>query len=138
MSAPRTSTEPIVFVDARNVIRSRWPNLREDRFLELVRAWAERKRARLVVVFDGPAPACVLGSGEGDERMTVVGTGHESADDWIAREARRLSGGGRRLWLVSSDRGLRERLTAYVERMIGGGAYATDLEALENELRAAR
>ena len=107
--------QPIVFVDARNVVRSRWPNLGEDWFLEQTRAWAEREDVLARVVFDGRAPAW-----EDDDRMTVEGTGSRSADDRIVEEAERLAGEGRRLWLVTSDRGLRARV-ASVERTIGGG-----------------
>jgi len=71
-----------------------------------------------VIVFDGTAPA------------DAIGTGRESADDWIAREAVRLAGKGRTVWLVSSDRGLRERVRPHVDRMIGGGAFAGELERL--------
>ena len=46
----------VVLVDARNVIRSRWPNIRPDRFLRLVSAWAEREGVEALVVFDGSAP----------------------------------------------------------------------------------
>lgn len=116
--------EPIVLVDARNVIRSRWPNLREDWFLERTRAWAEREGVQALVVFDGRAPAS-----EDDLRLTVEGTGSRSADDRIAAEAERLAGENRRLWLVSSDRGLRARAAPYVERTIGGGRFAGELEA---------
>ena len=86
--------EPIVFVDARNVvIRSRWPNLGEDWFLERTRAWAERESVRAQVVFDGRAPAW------GDDgRMTVEGTGRAIADDRIAAEAERLADEAARLW----------------------------------------
>jgi hypothetical protein len=115
--------EPIVLVDARNVIRSRWPNLREERFLERTRAWAEREGVRARVVFDGRAPAW-----EDDDRMRVAGTRGESADDRIVAEAQRLAENGRRVWLVSSDRGLRDRVTPYVERAIGGGSFAGELE----------
>jgi hypothetical protein len=114
--------EPIVLVDARNVIRSRWPNLREDWFLEQARAWAEREGVRARVVFDGRAPAW-----EDDERLTVEGTGRHIADDRIAEEAGRLAAEGRRVWLVSSDRGLRARVQPHVERAIGGGAFAGKL-----------
>jgi hypothetical protein len=117
--------EPIVLVDARNAIRSRWPNLREDWFLERTRAWAEREGVRAQVVFDGRAPAW-----PDDERMTVEGTGRGSADDRITEEAERLAADGRRLWLVSSDRGLRARVAPYIERTIGGGSFAGQLEAL--------
>jgi predicted RNA-binding protein with PIN domain len=119
-----TVVEPVVLVDARNVIRSRWPNLREDWFLERTRTWAEREGVRALVVFDGHAPAW-----EADERMEVAGTGRESADDRIAEEAARLAKQGRRTWLVTSDRGLRARADPYVERTLGGGRFAGELGA---------
>jgi hypothetical protein len=125
--------EPLVLVDARNVMRSRWPNLREDRFVELTRRWAEREGVALVVVFDGRAPGGVVGTAELDERTTLVGAGGESADDWIVREAARLAGAGHRLRLVSSDRELRARASSHVERTVGGGAFATLLESVERE-----
>lgn len=118
--------EPVALVDARNVIRSRWPNLREDWFLERTRVWAEREGVRALVVFDGRAPAW-----KADERMDVVGTSRESADDRIANEAERLAGADRPLWLVSSDRGLRARVPPDVERTIGGGTFAGMLEVLD-------
>jgi hypothetical protein len=122
--------EPTVFVDARNVIRSRWPNIPEDRFLELTREWVDHEGVRAVVVFDGPAPGGRAISNL-DERTTVVGTGSSSADNWIANEAERLAGEGRRLWLVSSDRGLRARVRESIERTIGGGSFAGQLVALD-------
>ena len=122
--------EPIVFVDARNGLRSRWPNLREDWFLDRIRTWAEREDVRAVVVFDGRAPGGVLGEAELDGRTTVVGTGGGSADDWIAARIPELAAEGRRVWLVSSDRGLHERVTGSVERTIGGGSFAGTLEEL--------
>ena len=112
-------------IDARNVVRSRWPNLQEAWFVERTGAWAEREGVRALVVFDGRAPAA-----EGGERLTVVGTGGATADDWIAEETERLGPEGHRLWLVTSDRGLRERVAAYVERTIGGGTFAGFLEEL--------
>jgi YacP-like NYN domain len=124
------SDEPVVLVDARNAMRSRWPNFREERFLELTRAWGEQEGARLVVVFDGTAPDNLLGVRELDERTTVVGTGSEIADDWIAEHAPTL---GDRVWLVSSDRGLRARVAGSAERVIGGGSFAGQLEALERD-----
>jgi hypothetical protein len=121
---------PVVLVDARNVMRSRWPNFGEDRFLELTRAWGEQEGARLVVVFDGRAPGDLVGVHELDERTAVVGTGGEIADDWIAEHA---PASGDRVWLVSSDRGLRARVSSHVERVIGGGSFAGRLEALEQD-----
>jgi YacP-like NYN domain len=119
----RAVQEPIALVDARNVIRSRWPNLREEWFLEQTRAWAEREGVRALVVFDGRAPAW-----EDDERLAVEGSGSRSADDVIADEAARLAGEGGQVWVVTSDRELRARVTPYVERTIGGGRFAGMLD----------
>jgi predicted RNA-binding protein with PIN domain len=122
--------DPVALVDAWNVIRSRWPNIDEERFLDATRAWAEREGTRAVVVFDGPAPG-TGGEMRELEATTVVGTGRASADDWIAEHARTLAEAGERVWLVSSDRGLRERVAPYAERVIGGGSFAAILEAGE-------
>ena len=104
-----------MLVDAWNVIRSRWPNLEEQRFLELARRWAEREGVEATPVFDGRTP-------DGS-----------SADDWIARRAEQCAREGRRLWVVTSDRELRRRVDPYVERIVGGGAFAGLLEELERE-----
>ena len=125
------SEEPVVLVDARNVVRSRWPNIEDERFLDLTRRWAEAEGARVVAVFDGRAPNAGAGVHELDERTTVVGTGSESADDWIVDHVSPRAGAGARPWLVSSDRSLRERVGDRVERTIGGGSFAARLEALE-------
>lgn len=115
----------VVLVDARNVMRSRWPNLPEDWFVAAVRAWAEREGVRAVLVFDGRAPAVPAG-----ERLEAVGSGARSADDVIAEEAERLAAEGVRVHLVSSDRELRGRAAPFVERITGGGTLAGMLEAL--------
>ena len=67
-----------------------------------------------MLVFDGRAPV------EADD---VVGTGAESADDWLAREAGRFAP----YWLVTSDRELRRRAGVGAERVVGGGSFAADL-----------
>jgi hypothetical protein len=108
----------VVLVDARNVLRSRWPNIPEDELVRRTAAWAETQGGEAVVVFDGPAP-------DVDAGLRVVGTGTESADDWITREAARLAAEGTRYWLVTSDRELRERAGQAAERVIGGGTFAS-------------
>ena len=123
--------EPTVFVDAYNVMRSRWPNLEEQRFVRLCRAWAEREGCRLLVVFDGDAPGDRIGESPVDERTSVVGTGSATADEWILHHAERRAVAGDRLWLVTSDRDLRERAAPWVERTIGGGSFAGQLQALD-------
>ena len=102
----------VVLVDARNVLRSRWPNVPEAELVERCRAWADEKGVTALLVFDGPAP-------EG-----AFGTGNESADDWIARAAAELDGP---YWLVTSDRELRERAGGASERTIGGGSFLREL-----------
>jgi hypothetical protein len=70
--------------------------------VELVDAWGEREGVEPIVVFEG----------------------RESADDRIAREADELNGP---YWLVTSDRGLRERAGVGADRVIGGGSFAREL-----------
>jgi hypothetical protein len=101
-----------VLVDARNVLRSRWPNVPEAELVERCRAWAEEQGLTALLVFDGPAP-------DG-----AIGTGEESADDWIARAAAELDAP---YWLVTSDRELRERAGGNAERTIGGGSFLREL-----------
>jgi hypothetical protein len=110
----------IVLVDAPNVRRSLWPNLSPERLIELLACWAQAEGAEAVAVFDGPAPEAVAG-------VEVVGTGAESADDWITRRAADLS---EPYVLVTSDRELRERAGGNADRIIGGGAFARELASL--------
>ena len=100
-----------VFVDARNVLRSRWPNLAEEELVGLAEAWAERHGHELVLVFDGKAPAGAIGSGG------------ESADDWLIREVPKHPGA----WLVTSDRALRDAAASETDRVIGGGTFLVEL-----------
>jgi hypothetical protein len=88
-----------VLVDAENVRRSLWPNIPKDELAELCAAWAES---------------------EGHD-VEVVWEGEESADDRIAREVTELEPP---VWVVTSDRELRERVEPYAERVIGGGSFA--------------
>lgn len=113
-----------VLVDARNVQRSQWPNVPDEELVERARAWAERHDAELVLVFDGRAPAAGVGTQRLDERTTVVGTGGESADDWLIREAPAFPGA----WLVTSDRALREAAGGTAARIVGGGAFLRGLD----------
>lgn len=99
-----------VFVDAENVRRSRWPNLPRNELIELVDAWSEREGVRPIVVFEE----------------------HETADDRIAREAAELDGP---YWVVTSDRGLLERVGARADRVIGGGTFLRKLSGVHARLR---
>ena len=90
--------------------RSLWPNIPREELVRLVDAWGERERVQPIVVFEGP----------------------ETADDRIAREAAELDGP---YWLVTSDRGLRERAGVRADRVIGGGTFARELSAERGSAR---
>ncbi len=117
---------PLVLVDARNVLRSRWPNLGEDELAARVDEWATREGHRALIVFDGRALGDV-GTRGLSAASTLVGTGGESADDWIARRAGELAAAGEPYWLVTSDRELRRRAGEAAERTIGGGSFVRTL-----------
>jgi hypothetical protein len=102
----------LVLIDARNVLRSRWPNVPEAELVERSRDWAAERGLNAVLVFDGQAP-------DGG-----IGTTGESADDWIARAAAELD---EPYWLVTSDRELRGRAGGRAERTLGGGAFLREL-----------
>ena len=106
---------PLLLVDARNVLRSQWPNIPERELVDRVNEWATAHGVRPVIVFDGEAPP------------GAVGTGAESADDWLVREAGELHARGEPFWLVTSDRALRDAAGVHAERTIGGGAFADEL-----------
>ena len=108
------STKPLVVVDAENVRRSTWPNLPKEELVARARGWAARENADLLVVFDGDPPELAL---------DLLGSGRRSADDVIAS----LDGP---FTLVTSDRGLRDRAADKAERVIGGGSFLRELEAV--------
>jgi predicted RNA-binding protein with PIN domain len=91
-----------VLVDGENVRRSLWPNIPRDELEDLTSRWGEERGHDARIVWEGS----------------------ESADDRIAREVRELAVP---VWVVTSDRELRERVGAYAERIIGGGSFAREL-----------
>jgi hypothetical protein len=93
-----------VLVDGENVRRSVWPNISHDELAELCEAWADAHGHRVVVVWEGD----------------------ETGDDRIAREAHELHPP---VWVVTSDRELRERVGDAAERILGGGSFARELQA---------
>jgi hypothetical protein len=102
----------LVYVDGRNVQRSQWPNLSDEELVERSRGWARRHGHEVIIVFDGAAPA------------GAVGSGRESADEWLIREVPKHPGA----WLVTSDRALREAAATNAGRVIGGGGFLRELE----------
>jgi hypothetical protein len=112
-----------VLVDARNVLRSKWPNIPERKLVTLCCAWATDEGHRAVIVFDGKAPGGLVGEHDTGSGCVVIGTGPESADDWLAREAAYYEP----YWLVTSDRELRARAGARAQKLLGGGSFARTL-----------
>ena len=120
----------VVLVDARNVLRSRWPNIPERELVDLCRAWSEETAQRLVVVFDGEAPGGPAGEPDASDSLLLIGTGPETADEWLVRAAERLRAIGAEFSLVTSDRALRARAGRGAVETIGGGTFARRLGAL--------
>ena len=81
--------------------RSAWPNVSRAELVRLVEGWARREGLDARVFWEGK----------------------ETADDTIARAAAGLD----HYWLVTSDRGLRQRAGGRAERVIGGGGFLGQL-----------
>jgi hypothetical protein len=91
-----------VLIDAENVRRSLWPNMPAEELEQRTEDWGER---------------------EGHD-VQVVWERNESGDDQIARLVTELEPP---VWVVTSDRELRERVRDHAERIIGGGSFAREL-----------
>jgi rRNA-processing protein FCF1 len=63
------------------------------------------------------------GKREGHD-VRIVWEGSNSADDQIARLVEELEP---TVWVVTSDRDLRDRVAERAERIIGGGSFAREL-----------
>jgi hypothetical protein len=99
----------LIVVDAENVRRSVWPNLSREELVKRSRDWAAREGHDLLIVFDGEPPEVapdLVGSRNADDKIVEIAQGLDSP--W---------------WLVTSDRGLRQRVGDAVERIVGGGSF---------------
>jgi predicted RNA-binding protein with PIN domain len=117
----------IVLVDARNVLRSRWPNVPEVELVERIEEWAAERGDQAIVVFDGRAPSGLEGEEERSPALVLVGTGGEEADDWIVRHAGVLAERGEPYELVTSDRAVRAAAGPKADKTTGGGGFLTEL-----------
>jgi hypothetical protein len=91
-----------VLVDAENVRRSVWPNIPREELEQRCRQWGRRHGHEVIVIWEGA----------------------ETADDRIAAEVQHVAPP---VWVVTSDRELRERVADRAERIIGGGTFAREL-----------
>ncbi len=91
-------------VDGENVRRATWPNMSREDLAERVAVWGQTHGYAVSVVWEGTSPA----------------------DDVIAERVRDLDGP---VWVVTSDRELRERVAPYTERLLGGGSFVRELDA---------
>lgn len=98
-----------VIVDAENVRRSQWPNMSREELVRRAREWAAREGHELLIVFDGTPP---------EQAPDAISS--RNADDKIVELAAGLD---RPWWLVTSDRGLRERVGDAPARVVGGGSF---------------
>jgi hypothetical protein len=114
--ASRGAPVTLVVVDAENVRRSLWPNLSPEELVDRVRAWARAEGHEALIVFD-------RGRWPGEAAPDVVAA-PGSADDEIAALSERIEGP---FWLVTSDRGLRERVGDRAERVLGGGSFVRSI-----------
>jgi hypothetical protein len=92
-----------VFVDGENVRRSIWPNVSREDLAERAAVWGQTHGYAVSVVWEGAT----------------------SADDLIAERVRDVDG---HVWVVTSDRELRERVAPYAERLLGGGSFVRELD----------
>ncbi|HWL44835.1 MAG TPA: hypothetical protein VNQ73_17970 [Ilumatobacter sp.] len=115
-------------VDGNNVFGSRpdgWWNDRPaamSRFAQRVAEWCRTHADDVIVVFDQPVPDRVLELAGGNLRVVAAERrGRNAADDTIAELAAAQPDD---LTVVTSDRGLRERLPDSV-RVVGAGRFRT-------------
>ena len=94
-----------VLVDAENVRRSLWPNMPGKELEQRSNAWGEREGHTVQIVWEG----------------------NESGDDQIARLVTELEPP---VWVVTSDRELRERVGDHAEHVFGGGSFARELRKI--------
>lgn len=91
-----------MLIDGENVRRSIWPNVSREDIAEQAAVWGQTHGYAVFVVWEGTT----------------------SADDTIAERVRDIDGA---VWVVTSDRELRERVAPYTERLLGGGSFVREL-----------
>ena len=108
-----------VLIDARNVQRSRWPNLSDSELVELAEALGRRTWARA----RDRVRRAALRTERSEQVAKVPTTG------WLAKPTR-LAEAGEPFWLVTSDRELRERAGPGADKVVGGGTFVRELTSV--------
>jgi hypothetical protein len=119
--------ETIALIDAENVRRSRWPNLSSEELLSRALDWANDEAVKAWVIYDGRTPDGGVGEQDLGAGHRAVGTGGETADDWIIRQAREFGSNSRPYWLITSDRQLRDLAGGGASCVLGGGSFLRKL-----------
>jgi hypothetical protein len=89
-----------VLIDARNVLRSRWPNIPEDELVRLIGEWAAEEGLEPEIVFDGRAPE----GGIGTAGPYWLVTSDRELRERAGGGAQRVIGGGAFASLLVGDR----------------------------------
>lgn len=111
-----SNRKKVLLIDGSNAVCAifgSWPGTREDQnrsasdFLVRLSAWASaQKETEVEIVFDGGFRS--LGGKTPDSAMRVLFSNHETADALIVERARALRFYGRKVTVVTWDRGLAE------------------------------
>lgn len=121
-----------LLIDGHNLI-GKLPNLSladfddEEKLVELLRRYAARRRARIVVVFDSGSPGGQSRALSGGGIQTVFAAdGHTNADRVLIERIGELK--RPQEWaLVSSDRAIQDHATRRKLRVIESGEFAQQL-----------
>jgi predicted RNA-binding protein with PIN domain len=121
-------------IDGNNVIGSRPDGWWRDRaaatrrLVEQLAAWAARGGGRVTVVFDGARPQR-FDAPEAVEVIFAERSGRDAADDVIAALVADAAPGDR-VDVVTSDRGLAERVRAHGATVVGSRGFRDRLDGL--------
>lgn len=110
----------VLVVDAENVRRSIWPNVRLDELVSLCGRHAGEAGVDVVVVLDGGAAPF-----DAPPSVRLLAEPGRSADDLIVELVAELAPGT--VTVATSDRGLRARLEGHGASFVGGGAFVRAL-----------
>jgi predicted RNA-binding protein with PIN domain len=123
----------VLLIDGNNVMGSRPDGWWRDRagaggrLVEQVRTWAEAHDRPATIVFDQPVRLTAAGDG-GAVTVTVARRrGRDAADDRIVEL---LDDAGEPVEVVTSDRGLAERVRARGGRVTSAGSFLRALDAV--------